>query len=683
MKFTNGMWLSKEGYTIEIPKQIYDVDVSDSTVSLYCPYVPVKRRGNTLDGGLLTIEISSPMQDVLSVKMINHRGSRKKDPQFELNRGTHALEVEKEGNAYKVSSGDLSLEFTKDFGFDLTFKYKGKYLTSSAGKSMAHIIADDGQTYMREKLDLDVAELIYGLGERFGPFVKNGQSIDIWNADGGTDSEQTYINVPFHLSSKNYGVFVNSPKKVSYEIATETTSKTQFSLPGEEMEYFIFAGDNLKEVLNKYTDLTGKAAQVPEWSYDLWLSTSFTTDYDEETVLSFIDGMLERDIPISVFHFDAFWMKEFEWTNFLWNEDVFPDPEGLIQKIHDRGIKVCVWINPYIAQKSPLFKEGYENNYFINTKDGDVWQWDRWQAGLAVVDFTNPDAKKWYQEKLVNLVNMGVDAFKTDFGERIPVQDSFYGPKAAKYGISYFDGSEADGMHNYYTYLYNETVFEVLEEMQGEGQACLFARSGTAGSQKFPVHWGGDNLATYTSMAQSLRGGLSLGLSGFAYWSHDIGGFESGCTPDIYKRWTQFGLLSSHSRYHGNSEYKVPWLYGEEAVEVTRKYTKLKKDLKPYFVQLGKEASETGVPLMRAMVLEFPDDPNCRSLDRQYMLGDKLLVAPIMNAEGIGEYYLPAGEWVNITTNEERTGGKWYKEHYDYLTMPLFKRKNSKIVENQ
>ncbi len=681
MRFTDGLWLTLPEYNIEVPQQIYDVDVHENGVTLYCPYVAVQHRGNTLDGGLLTIEITSPMENAFAVKLMNHRGSRKKFAEFELDRETYKPTVTVDDNEYEITSGDLSISFKKDFGFGLTYKYKGEYLTSSEGKSMAHITDKDGNSYLREKLDLGVGENIYGLGERFGPFVKNGQSLNTWNADAGTDSDQTYINVPFHISSKNYGVFVNNPGDVSYEIGTETASKTQFSVKGESMEYFLFAGDSPKDIINSYTDLTGKPAALPDWSYGLWLSTSFTTEYDEETVLSFIDGMLERDTPITVFHFDCFWMKEYEWTNFLWNDEVFPDHEGLLKKIHDRGIKVCVWINPYIGQKSPLFQEGLENNYFVNTGDGDVWQWDRWQAGMALVDFTNPEAKAWYQSYLADLVDMGVDSFKTDFGERVPIEDEFYGPKAVKHGIEWHDKSEAEGMHNYYSYLYNQAVFEVLEDKLGEGQAVVFARSGTTGSQRYPLHWGGDNLSTYPSMAQTLRGGLSIGVSGFPYWSHDIGGFESGCTPDIYKRWTQFGLLSSHSRYHGNSEYKVPWIYGEEAVEVTRKYVRLKEKLLPYLLEKSTEASETGLPLMRAMFLEFPEDQTCLNLDRQYMLGDRLLVAPVMSPDGVVEFYLPEGDWVNITTGTTLTGQKWHKEKYDYLTMPLFVKSGDSLEQ--
>jgi alpha-D-xyloside xylohydrolase len=305
------------------------------------------------------------------------------------------------------------------------------------------------------------------------------------------------------------------------------------------------------------------------------LTTSFTTDYDEATVTHFVDGMAERDIPLHVFHFDCFWMKEFHWCNFEWDARVFPDPKGMLERLREKGLKICVWINPYIAQRSALFDEGMEHGYLLKRPDGSVWQWDRWQSGMGLVDFTNPDAGAWYADKLRALVEMGVDTFKTDFGERIPTD------------VVYHDGSDPVRMHNYYPQLYNRCVFEVLEEMLGKGQACVFARSATTGGQQYPVHWGGDSTATFESMAESLRGGLSLCTSGFGFWSHDIGGFEQTASADVYKRWCAFGLLSSHSRLHGASSYRVPWLFDEAgqpgpmASDVLRFFTKLKCRLMP------------------------------------------------------------------------------------------------------
>ncbi|MGE4628299.1 alpha-xylosidase [Bifidobacterium catenulatum subsp. kashiwanohense] len=668
MKFLNGGWLVKDGFSVKYAANIYTANIEPKKLTLFCPFgSPIYNAGMTLDGGILTIEVTSPREDVITTKLINFKKDRSNCPKFGLNETDPDVEIGETDDKWTFISGRLTLEIAKGETIDFKYLYDGKVIAHSGWRAKGLVTDPEGQLHVSEQLDLGVGEKIYGLGERFTNFIKNGQTVDIWNEDGGTGTEQAYKNIPFYLSNRKYGLFVDNPGKVSFEVGSEKVSRVQFSVPGEEMSYSVVGGENLKAILNTYTDLTGKAPLVPDWSYGLWLSTSFTTDYDEKTVLEFVDGMAERNIPLSVFHFDCRWMKELEWCNFDWDKSKFPDPEGLLEKLHDRGLKICVWINSYIGQKSPLFEEGAKNGYFIKNEDGSVWQWDKWQAGMAIVDFTNPEATKWYQGYLKKLVAMGVDCFKTDFGERIPTE-----------GVKYYDGSDPELMHNYYTYLYNKAVYDVLVETKGADEAILFARSATVGGQQFPVHWGGDCSSNYSSMAESLRAGLSFGMSGFGYWSHDIAGFEDQASPDLYKRWTQFGLLSSHSRYHGSTAYKVPWLYGDEAVDVAREFTELKLQLKPYLLKMAQETHETGVPMMRAMVLEFPDDPTCEDIDTQYMLGDDLLVAPVFREDGVARFYVPddgTGQaWTNIITDTAYEPGKWYTEQYDYHTLPVLAR---------
>ena len=668
MKFLNGGWLVKDGFSVKYAANIYTANIEPKKLTLFCPFgSPIYNAGMTLDGGILTIEVTSPREDVITTKLINFKKDRSNCPKFGLNETDPDVEIDETDDKWTFTSGRLTLEIAKGETIDFKYLYDGKVIAHSGWRAKGLVTDPEGQLHVSEQLDLGVGEKIYGLGERFTNFIKNGQTVDIWNEDGGTGTEQAYKNIPFYLSNRKYGLFVDNPGKVSFEVGSEKVSRVQFSVSGEEMSYSVVGGENLKAILNTYTDLTGKAPLVPDWSYGLWLSTSFTTDYDEKTVLEFVDGMAERNIPLSVFHFDCRWMKELEWCNFDWDKSKFPDPEGLLKKLHDRGLKICVWINSYIGQKSPLFEEGAKNGYFIKNEDGSVWQWDRWQAGMAIVDFTNPEATKWYQGYLKKLVAMGVDCFKTDFGERIPTE-----------GVKYYDGSDPELMHNYYTYLYNKAVYDVLVETKGADEAILFARSATVGGQQFPVHWGGDCSSNYPSMAESLRAGLSFGMSGFGYWSHDIAGFEDQASPDLYKRWTQFGLLSSHSRYHGSTAYKVPWLYGDEAVDVAREFTELKLQLKPYLLKMAQETHETGVPMMRAMVLEFPDDPTCEDIDTQYMLGDDLLVAPVFREDGVARFYVPddgTGQaWTNIITDTAYEPGKWYTEQYDYHTLPVLAR---------
>lgn len=672
MKYLNGNWLVKDGFSIDYGQSIYDNQIEDNKLTLWVPFKVMTNPGMTLDDGMLTLEVSSPRENIIRTKIINYRGAIDHGPNFTLNRDKNFKPqiIEKE-DRFVFISGETRLEITKGDQILFNFYYQDELRAEVPARSIARISDPQGQMHISNSFVLEPGEKIYGLGERFSNFVKNGQEVDLWNADGGTETIQSYKNIPLYLSNRKYGIFVNSSAKVSYEIASQQVDRVEFSVPGQELDYMFIGGKDNKEVLDHYTALTGRPPLLPAWSFGLWLTTSFTTKYDEKTVMSFINGMLERHIPLSVFHFDCCWMKPTQWCDFVWDPDIFPDPEGLLKEIHDKGIKVCVWINPYIAQKSRLFKEGMEKGYFIKKTNGDVWQWDKWQAGMAIVDFTNPDAVKWYQGYLKQLLHQGVDVFKTDFGERIPSE-----------GVKFFDGSDPKKMHNYYTLLYNKVVTDAIAEVKGRKEAIVFARSATVGSQCYPVHWGGDSSSNYSSMAETLRSGLSFSMSGFGYWSHDISGFEASATPDLYKRWTQFGLLSSHSRYHGSTTYKVPWLYGDEAVEVSRKFTNLKLRLLPYLLAMSNQVHEKGTPMLRPMVLEFPDDPGCEDLDMQYMLGDNLLVAPIFNDQGIATFYVPQaqGRWFNILTGEVYEGGKWYKQRYNEKTLPLLARPGSIIV---
>ena len=676
MKFSNGCWLQKEGCGCHAPQEVYFTKIEDRKVTICAPTIHITNRGDTLGCINLTLEITSPAPEILRVRTYHHKGSVGDSPSFDLELTDELpLKVTDSQETLDIASGSLTLSISKK-NWSMTYLRNGKVITRSTGRDLAlmktdwkgyaYDHGDNEETYMRQMLSLSVGELVYGMGERFTPFVKNGQSVDIWNADGGTSTEQSYKNIPFYLTNKGYGVLVNHPERVSFEVATEMVTRTEFSVEGGYLDYFLINGPTMKEVLMRYTDLTGKPSLPAPWTFGLWLSTSFTTNYDEETVMSFVDGMLNRGIPLRTFHFDCFWMKEFHWSYFVWDSRVFPDPRGMLERIKAKGLNICVWINSYIGQESCLFDEGMEKGYFIKRSNGQVWQWDMWQPGMAIVDFTNPAAWKWFQDKLEILLDMGVDCFKTDFGERIPSKD-----------VVYFDGSNPEKMHNYYTYLYNKCVYELLERKRGKGQAVLFARSATVGGQKFPVHWGGDCWSDYESMEESLRGGLSLLMSGFGFWAHDIGGFESTSTADVYKRWVAFGLLSSHSRLHGSSSYRVPWAYDEEAVDVVRFFTRLKARLMPYLYKTSVDTSRSGIPTMRSMVLEYTGDKTCHYVDKQYMLGDALLVAPIFNDQGIAEYYLPEGLWTDFFTGEEKKGPGWISEKHGYLSIPLMVRENS------
>ena len=670
MKFTEGYWQTKPEFDFNFAIQSFSGAIVGDALRVVCATVPINGRGDLLNHGTLTVTLTSPMADVIRVRVEHFMGEVDRGPHFELSESPVKPVITETEDAWTFQSGRAKATIHKARrGWRVTYAGDGRVLTESEYHGMAHAHhRQTGRDYMIDSLTLDVGERVYGLGERFTEYVKNGQVVDIWNGDGGTASEMAYKNVPFYMTNRGYGVLVEDASDVSFEVASEKVERVQFSLPGQKLTYDVIYGGTPKGVLERYTALTGRPALPPAWSFGLWLSTSFTTSYDEATVTSFIDGMAQRDIPLSVFHFDCFWMKENHLTDLTWDPDVFPDPAGLLKKLKARGLHICCWLNPYISQESDMFAEGMEKGYFIQKENGDVWQTDMWQPGTAIVDVTNPGARAWYVARLNKLMEMGVDCFKTDFGERIPVR-----------GVKYFDGSDPLRMHNYYTYLYNQMVFGAIEAFKGEGDAVVFARSATVGGQKFPVHWNGDSSASYRSMAETLRSGLSIAHSGFGFWSHDIAGFEQTATADVYKRWAAFGLLSSHSRLHGSSSYRVPWLFDEEANAVVKKFARLKNRLMPYLYGAAVEAHEAGVPMLRPMLLEFPDSIACETCDRQYMLGASLLVAPVMHADNHADYYLPDGVWTNILTGEKATGDTWRRETHGFLSLPLMARPNSVI----
>ncbi|KAI0010358.1 glycoside hydrolase family 31 protein [Xylariaceae sp. FL0662B] len=697
MKFRDGMWLVAEGMRVEYAEDVHNITQTEKGLSLLCPTKKVMRRGDTLNLSTLNIDIEAHSDGILSVETTHWAGAVNRGPHFDLfpnGRPEFEYKVLTSDKGTTLSSGPLAATIHPDeHTFDIRFHSLdgSRNLTSLLGRSvgLAYNPAPSNpmQTgdmrnfkhYIFTQTSLGVGESVHGLGERFGAFNKVGQSISLWNADGGTSSDQAYKNVSFWLSSKGYGIFIDTPGKVELEIGSERCTRVQTSVEGQRLKWYIIYGPTPKEVLYRYSILTGKPSKVPSWSYGLWLSTSFTTNYDEATVNSFLEGMRQRDTQVDVFHYDCFWMKAFTWTDFVFDSERFPDPAAQIARLKSSGLvkKVCVWINPYIAQHGAAFKEAAENGYLVKRKNGDIWQWDLWQAGMGLVDFTNPKAVDWYVECLNGLFDQGVDCIKTDFGERVPTLD-----------VEWFDKTvDPHKMHNYYAFLYNKVVYEALQKRHGDDEAVLFARSACAGTQRFPLVWGGDCESTPEAMAESVRGGLGLGLCGYAFWSNDIGGFEGYPAPWIYKRWVAFGLLCSHSRLHGSSSYRVPWtIDGDDASDegcsrTLAKWTALKTRLMPYLFAQGARAVEQGLPLsLRAMCLEFPEDPTSWYLDRQFMIGDSLLAAPVFDESGVVEFYLPKGTWTSFFTNQTREGPGWFREKHGFGTLPLYVRENTILV---
>lgn len=680
MKFTEGYWLRSERVKPSYATQAFEVIEIPNGMRILAPERPIMSRADALDLTVLQIDFVSAGHNDIAVSITHYKAYDSHEPRFALNLKPDPVKVEVSETEAVMTAGAITVRVNRQ-QFAYTFEAGGCVLTSSGFRNTGYMRWDavpstykPGKNYFEQKYDpyvlaelsLKPGETVYGFGEKFTPFVKNGQTVTCWNEDGGTASDVSYKCVPFYMTSENYGIFVDHSSPVEFEVASEKVEYVSFSVQGEELRYHFMYGETPADILDVYTSLTGRPALPPAWSFGLWLSTSFKPKYDEEITSELISGMEKRNIPFSVFHFDCYWLKGLRWCDFVWDKEQFADVKGMLSRYHERGLKLCAWINPYVSQYGETFDELCKKGYFLMRADGKgVKQVDNWQPGLAVMDFTNPAAREWFADKIKELLDLGIDCIKTDFGERIPTD------------VTYFDGSNPVDMHNMYSVLYQETVFRAIEEVKGKGNAVLFARSATAGCQQFPIHWGGDCFASYPSMAESLRGGLSLSACGFGFWSHDISGFESTAKPDLYKRWVQFGLLSTQSRLHGSDTYRVPWIFDEESNDVVRTFVNLKCRLMPYLYRMAVISHEMGAPVMRPMFFSFPKDPGCKYLDLQYMLGDSLLVAPIFNEEGRGEFYLPEGKWMNLLDGEILDGGRYYSRTYDYMHLPLFVKGNT------
>ena len=521
--------------------------------------------------------------------------------------------------------------------------------------------------HVHVSLLLGAQEHLWGCGERFTRLEKSGQRIEIWNSNArGARSGLSYRNVPFYLSSAGYGLYADNTERVTFDFGASSTRSLVVDAESDELDLYLMVGSTPAEILREYAELTGKPRVPPKWALGLWISTCFDR-LDRAKVEEEAAKIRELAIPCDVYHFDCFWLRDEHWSDLTWDEERFPNPEEMIATLKERGFKISVWENTYVSIFSEVYREGSERGYFLKNRDGEDYVTNLWldrQPAMAIIDVTNPDAVAWYKERHRRLLRMGVDTFKTDFGEEIP-------PDAV-----YAGGQDGKAMHNLYSMLYQGAVFEVVEEKHGKG--VIWARSGCAGSKRYPIHWSGDPECTFEDMAAVLRAGLSDSLMGHALWSHDIGGFYGTPSRELYVRWAQFGLLSPAARCHSQTP-RFPWSFDAEVLAIFRSYAQLRYRLLPYLYSYAFEAAESGLPIARPMILEFPDDPTCVHLDLQYMLGRELLVAPIFSARGLAELYLPRGGWIHLLTGEQIEGPAWVRREVPLGEMPLYLRGDSLV----
>ncbi len=522
-------------------------------------------------------------------------------------------------------------------------------------------------------------ECFAGTGERFAKLDLSGRTLVLENTDAlGINNRRAYKNIPFYVSSRPYGLFMHTSAHIRLSLADVSTRAAQGLIEEPMLDLFVLGGGSVAQVLYNYRGLTGFPHDVPLWSYGTWMSRM--TYFSADEVREIAGAMREGGFPCDVLHLDTGWFVKDWICEWEFSKERFPDPAGFMAEMREQGFRITLWQTPNIGPENKLLAEAVAKRYLAPLKSGtgEAGPGSDFSAPGAEntvdaarqIDFTNPEAVRWYQGMVARLLNLGASAIKTDFGENLDMAGDFL-------------HMPADKLHNLYGLLYQRAAFEITQAVTGEG--IIWARTSWAGCQRYPVHWGGDCACTWDGMAGSLRGGLHLGLSGFAFWSHDVPGFHglpnfmaSWPADDLYVRWTQFGVFTSHLRYHGTTP-REPYAYPAVA-DIVRKWLKLRYALVPYLVAQGTRAVMTGLPVLRALVFHHAEDPTCWHIDDAYYFGDDFLVAPVMNAEGIRDIYLPMGEWVDVWSGEVLEGPRWLKSVAVPLAhMPIYARRGAQV----
>jgi alpha-D-xyloside xylohydrolase len=519
---------------------------------------------------------------------------------------------------------------------------------------------------------LKPGEALFGLGEHFGALNRRGQAFASWTVDAfGVRSDRAYKNVPLLLSSDGYGVFFDMTAPLYYDLGQASVAAWQATARADHLRLYLILADGIAPMIQAYHRLTGAPAVPPDWSFGFWISRWGYRSREE--VMAVARRMRQERVPCDVIHVDPYWMRYHDGHHgdLEWDEAAFPDPKGMIAELKALGFRLSLWESPYVPLDSEMRAEGERKGFLLMAKDGGGPALVHGFAKpSAAVDFTNPDAVEWFKDKNRKLLEMGVAVIKTDFAEDMPTDAVAH------------DGTPAEQLHNLYPLLYQRAVFEATREVHAYG--LVWGRSGYAGSQRFPVQWGGDPGCTFEDMAASLRGALSWILSGAAFASFDMGGFFGIPTltdppsPELYIRWSQMGLLFSHARAHGHTAPREPWAYGEPALTIFRRYAQLRYRLLPYLYAAARRAAD-GVPLVRPLVYDSPSDPTTHHIDDEYLLGPDLLVAPMFKPEGRRDIYLPAGGWWDFWTDQRFDGARWIGYEAELETLPLFVRSGAVV----
>lgn len=536
---------------------------------------------------------------------------------------------------------------------------------------LAYCVKDGNKERATLSFECKADECFAGTGERFAKMDLSGHTFFLKNQDGqGVNNRRTYKNIPFYLSSRMYGTFYHTCAHSKLSLADVSTRSVEFLSDQAMIDAFVIAGDSMEEILRGYRDLTGYPSMPPLWSFGIWMSRM--TYFSADEVQEICDRMRAEHYPCDVIHLDTGWFRTDWLCEWKFNDERFPNPKGFIHGLKDKGYRVSLWQLPYVAEEAEQIDEARANDYIAPLTKQQDSEGSNFSAldYAGTIDFTYPKATEWYKGLLKQLLDMGVVCIKTDFGENIHMD--------AKY-----KGMKPELLNNLYALLYQKAAYEVTKDVTGDG--IVWARAAWAGCQRYPLHWGGDSCSSWDGLAGSLKGGLHFGLSGFAFWSHDVPGFHtlpnfmnSVVDDKVYMRWTQFGVFSSHMRYHGTNK-REPWHYPAIA-SMIKKWWKLRYYLLPYLVEQSRKATQSGYAVLRALIFAHPADKVCWHIDDEYYFGDDFLVAPVMNSDDCRDIYLPEGNWVNFFTGEHFKGGQWlYGVKVPLEEMPVYVREGACI----
>jgi alpha-D-xyloside xylohydrolase len=509
-------------------------------------------------------------------------------------------------------------------------------------------------------------EAIYGLGQRFSGLNQAGHIVEMWIRDApgqGEQGEASYFCTPVLFSSAGYALFAADNPEGEFSLNPLGEGLNRYVRAGRAWTFYLAFAPTLKELVKQRARIQGPFRGVPDWVWGPWISrNSFETQGEAEEV---IRGMVQRGFPVSAIVLEA-WKGRYETGEYnRFAHGGWPDPDRYFALCREHGIQTVLWQVPVIPPSHPGLQELAEAGHFVRKPDGSV-SWRReWLEGMANIDFTRPEAVSWWKDQMRDTVRRGARGFKADDGEDIKPDDVFA------------DGRRGWQMHNEYTALYAKALYALFDEEGADGM--LWCRSASLGCERTPALWAGDQYATWAQYRSLLPAGLSAGLSGAPFWGHDIGGYIDNPTPELYIRWLQFGAFSPLMQYHG-IQRREPWEFGPEAEAAYKRLSHLRMNLKPTLIELGREAAETGLPIMRPMALEFPGDPRFVAEDSQYMLGPDLLVAPIFEEGATNRVVkFPAGRWRHLLSPTMYDGPADRQISCGLADAPVFVREGARL----